>query len=206
MEKLQKKEARLERANIPLWKEADKYGIDLNARWTGNNEFKISDRDERVQFEYDVQEKYWNNCRDLRETRDKIKSLENILSRLEKKLEQARLLEVPQVIKDFCDEWYQTTLKYFLEHHDNGPKDTFRWFEKGEIAKYLRKEADQKEDEIAIRVQKKCGKILDASDLKIGKNGTINGTIIGEKGTAHVETIVAGGYNIQQLHFRVLIK
>lgn len=59
---------------------------------------------------------------------------------------------------------------------------------------------------IAHRVSNKCGEIIDASNLYIGLNGEPNGFIIGKKGRSVVETIVAGGYNIQILHYRVLVK
>jgi hypothetical protein len=49
------------------------------------------------------------------------------------------------------------------------------------------------------------GTIKDLSGLKIGANGELNGIAIGVKCNAKVETIIAGGYNIQCEHFRVLV-
>lgn len=49
------------------------------------------------------------------------------------------------------------------------------------------------------------GKITDAKGLTIGMNGELNGLVIGDKDSATVTTILAGGYNIQCLHYRVLV-
>lgn len=70
----------------------------------------------------------------------------------------------------------------------------------------LENEANRKYDFIIERVNSICGTILDASGLSVGAKGDLNGVIVGEKGNAHVQTIGAGGYNIQVFHFRTLIK
>ena len=49
------------------------------------------------------------------------------------------------------------------------------------------------------------GTITDASALYIGPEGDINGYIVGTEGEAKIQTIGAGGYNIQCFHFRTLI-
>lgn len=59
---------------------------------------------------------------------------------------------------------------------------------------------------MAYRVAEKVGKITDAAGLAIGMNGEINGYVEGDKGGATINTILAGGWNIQCLHFRVLVK
>jgi hypothetical protein len=59
---------------------------------------------------------------------------------------------------------------------------------------------------LAHRVAEKVGCITDAGGLGIGMNGEINGRVIGDKGAATIKTILAGGWNIQCLHFRVLIQ
>ncbi len=76
-----------------------------------------------------------------------------------------------------------------------------------ELAKVIKDEKEHKYKELIERVTKITGKITDASMLKIGnQHGEINGMILGEKGKCIIETISAGGYNIQCFHYRVLLK
>ena len=74
------------------------------------------------------------------------------------------------------------------------------------LEKELMNERKYKRDMFYARVMDLAGNIIDASDLRIGKNGEINGIVIGDKNKVKVETISAGGYNIQCYHFRVLVK
>lgn len=55
------------------------------------------------------------------------------------------------------------------------------------------------------RIMSTVGTITDASALYIGPKGDINGYIVGTEGKAKIQTIGAGGYNIQCFHFRTLI-
>lgn len=55
------------------------------------------------------------------------------------------------------------------------------------------------------RVKEITGKILDWGNIYYSGNA-LNGWVEGELGKATVKTIVAGGYNIQELHLRVLVK
>lgn len=71
--------------------------------------------------------------------------------------------------------------------------------------KDIDKEWIRKYDFIIERTNAIVGQITDASNLKIGAKHDLNGFIIGTKGTAKVQTIDAGGYNIQCYHFRTLI-
>lgn len=73
------------------------------------------------------------------------------------------------------------------------------------LKKDLDEEANRKYDFIIERTNAIVGKITDAGMLKIGAKGDLNGYIKGEKATAKVQTIGAGGYNIQCYHFRTLI-
>ena len=73
------------------------------------------------------------------------------------------------------------------------------------LDKDLVQEANRKYDFIIERTNKIVGEITDASQLTIGAKDDLNGYIIGIKGVAKVQTIGAGGYNIQCFHFRTLI-
>jgi len=107
--------------------------------------------------------------------------------------------------KSFREKWG------FIEHYidrkysstDHGYKmilDTEK------LRKDLDHEADRKYDFIIERTNEIVGTITDAGNLRIGEKGDLNGYIIGTKGTAKIQTIGAGGYNIQCFHFRTLIK
>ena len=73
------------------------------------------------------------------------------------------------------------------------------------LAKDLTQEANAKYDDIINRTNAICGKITDARGLWVGNKGDLDGIVIGERGTAKVQTIGAGGYNIQCFHFRTLV-
>ncbi len=71
---------------------------------------------------------------------------------------------------------------------------------------YLIKEVDKKRENLFKSIDKKVGMIKQVQFIKIGSDGELNGTFVGETGKVNVNTIYAGGYNVQCLHFRFLIK
>lgn len=78
-------------------------------------------------------------------------------------------------------------------------------FDKDWLDKAIEEEKKNKLVDLMNRVMKITGTITDARGLYL-ENGDINGFIIGERGKAKVQTIGAGGYNVQVFHYRVLIK
>lgn len=73
------------------------------------------------------------------------------------------------------------------------------------LNKILDNEMNRKKDVFIKKIIEIVGSITDATELYIADNGEINGIITGEKAKARIQTIYAGGYNIQCLHFRMLI-
>ena len=161
---------------------------------------------------------YWESFVPWAESMERIKTLEaknitlmqNIekLNRLEQKELQKQLATngLPKIIIEFLEGYKKLLFNSIIESHDNSEEDLFRYRTLEEIKKYVEQHISDMGVQISYRVNAKCGKIIDASDLYISINGQLNGKIVGEKGTAKVETITAGGYNIQVLHYRVLVK
>ena len=83
---------------------------------------------------------------------------------------------------------------------DHGSKD---W--ETTMREDLELEKNRKYDDLIERTNKIVGQITDANRLQINEKDNLDGFITGTKGTAKVETIGAGGYNIQCFHFRTLI-
>ena len=74
------------------------------------------------------------------------------------------------------------------------------------LDKTVEQEKQNKLIDLMNRVTKITGTITNASGLYIANNGNLDGIIVGERGMASVNTIDAGGYNIQCYHFRTLVK
>ena len=81
-----------------------------------------------------------------------------------------------------------------------------RSFDLEKLNKILAQEKQNKYEDLCNRISAVVGEITDASHLSIGnQRGELNGIVKGTKGSAKVETISAGGYNIQCFHYRVLV-
>lgn len=111
-------------------------------------------------------------------------------------------------IEEDHDKKWKAYSNYKLEYKSI-TNDVYGWgrqYWEERLEKVLNREVEAKKKTLINRIEKRAGKILDASSLYIGINGEINGSIKGDKTTVQVQTIYAGGYNIQCLHYRVLVK
>lgn len=94
-------------------------------------------------------------------------------------------------------------LQEFLDHMGYGADQIF-FINEARLQKVLDQEANAKYDFIVERTNAIVGQITDASNLRIGAKGDLNGFIVGTRGTAKVSTISAEG-PIQCFHYRTLI-
>lgn len=106
--------------------------------------------------------------------------------------------------KEFNRKWGEME-RYELRKFNPETKQYDRVFNRDRLQKELDQEANAKYDDIIERTNAICGKITDARGLWVGNKGDLDGIVIGERGTAKVQTIGAGGYNIQCFHFRTLV-
>lgn len=90
-------------------------------------------------------------------------------------------------------------------------KDTYgvdwqRWLSVSdeEIREYNRKAVRELVISTAVRIKEKAGTVTDYSSLHCGCS-CFEGFIKGDKGTVEIRSVLAGGWNIQRLHVRVLV-
>ena len=108
-----------------------------------------------------------------------------------------RGLDYYQIQKKLKGEGDGVTFR-LLEIHDEQERET--WLERA-----MEEEKRAKLLDLIGRIMSTVGTITDAAALRIGPEGDINGYIEGTEGKAKIQTIGAGGYNIQCFHFRTLI-
>lgn len=70
---------------------------------------------------------------------------------------------------------------------------------------FVERDKELKYIDLVEKVKAICGTITDASFLRMGEKGELNGYIEGESGRAKVQTFGAGGYNIQRFHYRTKV-
>lgn len=73
------------------------------------------------------------------------------------------------------------------------------------LDRVLEDEKRRKAIDLINRINDVVGEITDASNLKVNDKLNLDGIIQGTKANAKVETIGAGGYNIQCFHYRTLV-
>lgn len=184
------------------------------------------DKGNKEQFEIEwLQDDIKRITREIKEIEFTIENYKSKLAEQNKK--ENELEEVKELFNDFItnlvNNWNQHDLKLrdklkadysklgYTEFYKKykGSDSMLKDKTKKEIEENNKKSADTLIYNMITRVKEKVGKITDYSGLYIDsaiEGICINGIIVGELGKVRIESITAGGYNIQRLHVRVLVK
>lgn len=178
---------------------------------------------------------YWAMCdvswkeEEIKSSYTKLRELEIIHNNWVNKFEEAQsksnvfVKELPKVMKD-CqaylveqwDEWdleHQKTLTEiykncsgYYEFRKSYSEEAFQMIgkTKEQIHESNMRNAEYALLDLYCRIKEKTGRVTSWKYLKVHL-GHLNGRVIGVDGEVKVESILAGGHNIQRLHIRTLV-
>ena len=205
-----------------------KLAIIIKNGWDQNDRWCMKDTE-------DYNESYWLIC-EYQDKLEAIKSSEKKLKEAQKIVEnwKIKLLmrnqvistisnEMPEIFNqlkdDLANEWTNHDIKIRETMIKN--KSILDYKEFRNLYNYNQERVLMKSDEdfkninlkmaeefiidLYNRVKIITGEVTDWSHIRYSGKA-LNGFITGKDGKAEVETIIAGGYNIQKMHYRVLVK
>lgn len=216
---------------------------------------------------YEIKFKQDDIISSTRKLEDAKRILRNWEEKLQKELDKEEFInsQVPEVIKEFLENWKNQALEWHLKRYDgmvkmkkeldeatekatedykknvstvmgnkyynymrdleldyNSKKKKIMMYagqtvvsmgaisnkeERDEwIENLLEREKQAKIIDLINRINKVAGEIVDASEIEISPKGNLDGIIKGSIANVKIETIGAGGFNIQCFHYRTLIK
>lgn len=196
----------------------------IEAKGLGN-----SDSSEALTLKWDIEHYTDDISRLEREIAVTTLTLDNYRKQLTGLMERVSVLikDMPDVLRKLQEELVMRWDKWDMERRDKIIAD-YRELDYKEFSRkythadvvFKNKTDEQIHDDnvqaaenliidLIYRVRKITGEITDWSNIRAtaGTGGftVLNGTVIGKEGIACVESITAGGYNIQRLHIRVLV-
>lgn len=220
-EKIEKKNATIAKKNKMIAKMYDllekngfSYDVDFGVLYEQNR---------------DLYDKVWNMdylAEDTLRLEKEIKNIQNTISKYEEMLvkEIARLTDnekIPDVLLQLKDnleeEFYESQIKrrnFLMEEYKKLGYSAFIRKYRGaygelfqddaEIEKDAKMSAEYFVEDIWRRTREEIGEMTDFSNVHVSGHA-LNGVFVGTEGKCSVETIVAGGYNIQREHLRAII-
>lgn len=225
--KIEKKENTISKKIALISKKEDKlvklgYGRDASTQETrGNNE--------AFWLTCDIE----NLTDDIQRLRDEIKntkaSLEKYEAQLAEELEKESILlrEIPESMKRMQSELTERWDRWDIRHRDHikacrkemsyeewcktftaNDRMNFMYLTDEQIHKANEQDAKVLILNLYNRVKAITGEVTDWAGItcEMGNMGAVlTGYVVGKEGRAEVETILAGGYNIQRLHVRTLV-
>ena len=189
---------------------------------------KITDEHDKWSLEYDI--KYLEE--DIERLRKEIQEINNTVEKYNKQLEgviakeEMYAREMPEQFKylqkalvENWDEYDKQRRVYYRQKYEVlGYKEFFRQFAYAnyelihssdrEIHEANMKQAENMIIDLFNRVRDITGEVTESRGIRVEQGNefpVLTGTVVGKQGRAYVETILAGGYNIQKLHIRTLV-
>ena len=159
--------------------------------------------------------------KDIKEKEEKLREYKEQLAEVEA-FEETLAKEVPEAFKEarkhLVERWTEWDIeardkmrayKAEVSYHEFYQRYKYSQYESlnksdDELRKDNEREADLWLVDLYNRVKEVTGTVTDTGHIYF-RGKALNGLVIGEKGTARVETIGAGGWNIQKYHLRVLV-
>lgn len=227
-EKITKKEATIEKKQAKIAKLQKKVTITQTLEeltWIPSEE-RTAEMNDQIDILFDIS----SLEDDIERAEKEITTLKQKLNeyKIKKAAESAKAAEVPEILKklmeliitdnDKADLEHQAKLKAeykeigykpFVQKY-NAAKYEFLWKNAEAIHKDNVAYAESLIFDLIRRTKETIGTITSWNNITINC-GThnipaLNGYVEGENGKAQLESILAGGYNIQKLHIRVLVK
>lgn len=234
-EKIEKKTNTIEKKKNLITKKAkslEKYGLDENS--TVDDARKAVSEHEFFDVKwtiYDID----SLKDDIKRNEKEIEEIKNNLIKYKEQLEVAQkdqivYDEMPEILKNMENELVERWDKFDIEMRDKKRQDynemsysdftkKYRGQDISYKALYATNEEIHKSNvdaakklvmDLFMRVKDITGEITDWSGVHatMGANGftVLNGFVKGKEGMAEIESILAGGYNIQRLHVRTLVR
>lgn len=230
-ERLEKAQAKVEKCKATI--ERHKKQAEKKLQKIRENGWDETDINKYARENYN-HDAYWAICEykrkleDIKGATSKLEEAEQVVKNWQEKLnkqvamEEKIANEIPEAFKQARAKLVEEWVAYDIQARDRmlAKKKELSYEEFRKLYRYTQEEELRHTDEefrvieereadlwllnLYNRVKEITGEITDCRYIRWGGK-CLDGYVIGEKGRANVETIGAGGYNIQRYHLRVLV-
>ena len=229
VEKLDKKIALLQKYEDKAVKQRS--AIEANG-WDPDNKFCLQGKPGYFDSYWAICE-YYETLDSIRRTKSAIEEQNGVVARWREKLEKAMAeakeqFELPEVLSIVRINIYNEWNRYDFERRARLKAEYSNMDHSAFIKKYtysgysfmrstddeIKNDNDRSSRALILNLWKRVkditGPVTDVTNLHITNANkfeglALNGYVIGENGVADLESILAGGYNIQKLHIRTLV-
>ena len=141
---------------------------------------------------------------ELIKKKERLKMMPETLKTLQRELaEQWTASDIKR--RESLKERYETDENFRNNYYKYEQEHIFRKLSDEEIRVQAEKSAEKWIFDLLVRIESITGEITSWDKIRLCGHA-LNGEVIGQQGRVQVETIVAGGYNIQRVHLRALVK